>query len=348
MANKVVNPTGMALNTAEDLPSDIGAWRPYFRNKDGRPVVCLKGPNGKPRVQSAPKAYATLREDEFELVDETLVEVAQEQLNAVQDLRDANLSFDAGDFGTVKSEYDEVADTRDADVSMVPNTQADNDAPTFTRRSVPVPIVHRQFHIDLRRLQASRRTGESIDTTTVDQSARKVLEGMEKLVINGTNGPTVDGTTVEGYTSSSNRVTGTLTAAWDSQTGTDIIGDVSNMIQDLVNNFRAGPACLYIPTNYVSVMGEDYKAESGMSVRQRILQFDQIRDVKQVDFLNNDEVLLVRMSRQVVDFAEIQDLTTVDWESGNGFMNFFQVLMAAAPRIKSDANGNSGVVHYTT
>lgn len=319
------------------------ALRPMLVNHNGKeqPVVFI---NGKPRLVG----NALLREDEFKQVDEEVVGVAQETLNAVQDLRDRDLTFNAGDLGTTLSQYDLVNDTTgNAQIDMDPRTHANNDTVTYTRKSVPIPVIHTDFQLPLRRILESRQTGEAVETTRVAHATRDVSETLEDLLLNGSNAPVLNGNTIEGYTNATNRTTGSLTAKWDSQTGTDIIGDVSSMIQDLVDNNMAGPSILYIPTNYVATMGEDYKAESGMTVRERILQFPQIVDVKQADKLANDTVVLVRMARTVIDMAEVEDIQTIQWESGNGFTNFFMVMAAMAPRVKSDNANQSGIVVYS-
>jgi hypothetical protein len=38
-------------------------------------------------------------------------------------------------------------------------------------------------------------------------------------------------------------------------------------------------------------------------------------------------------------------VTTIQWASLSGWTNYFQVYMAGAPRIKTDYDGRSGIVH---
>jgi hypothetical protein len=59
------------------------------------------------------------------------------------------------------------------------------------------------------------------------------------------------------------------------------------------------------------------------------------------------EVLLVQLTSDVVDLPVGQDITTVEWDTKGGLQMHFKVMAAMAPRMKSDANGNTGIVHYT-
>jgi len=51
------------------------------------------------------------------------------------------------------------------------------------------------------------------------------------------------------------------------------------------------------------------------------------------------------MDRSVIDLAVASDLMTIQWESGSGWTNHFQVFASWAPRIKSDFNNRSGICH---
>jgi hypothetical protein len=105
-------------------------------------------------------------------------------------------------------------------------------------------------------------------------------------------------------------------------------------------------------------MSDDYNPGTSdtRTIRERILALGQIADIRVADRLASGvtttvadhSVLLVQMTRDVVDLAIAQDINTTSWQMYGGMVERFKVWACWVPRIKSDFDGRSGVVHIDT
>ncbi|KKM81314.1 hypothetical protein LCGC14_1330980 [marine sediment metagenome] len=126
--------------------------------------------------------------------------------------------------------------------------------------------------------------------------------------------------------------------------------DVLSMVTALVGDNMYGPYWLYVPTDYFVALGDDFKSNSDKTTMQRILEIPGVEQVKASSNLTggaSGEVVLVQPTRDVVDLVIGAQPTTVQWETEGGMVSNFKVLSIMIPRIKSDANSQSGIAHYS-
>src|SRR3990167_8936479 len=126
-----------------------------------------------------------LRKEEWQQLDETLVGVARQRLIGINDLVSRGLSRNLGGLGVVPAQYEQLGDMTAASVDFAGVTDAEKDSVSFTLVSVPVPIFHKDFSINVRRLESSRgpnSIGAPIDRTQVETAAQKVVEQMEEVL----------------------------------------------------------------------------------------------------------------------------------------------------------------------
>lgn len=324
---------------------NVNARRPFL-DRDGNSYVLgvnSDGKVGKIRIN----ATALLRYDEWKDIDRTVIVSAAERLIAVGDLRARGLTHNLGSIGHTISMWETMGDMTEADISMSAITRGEKDVPEFGTAQVPVPIVHKDFSYELRRLAASRAMGGSIDSTTAAIAGRVVAERTEKMLFRGAP-VKVDGATIYGYLTHPDRNTVDLTENWDAvgKTGAEIIGDVQQMLAAARLDRYFGPYMIYVPAGYQGKLGDDYRDSDDRTIRDRILALDnQILDIKIADFLPANNVILVNMTRDVVDLAIAQDITTVQWSVMGGMLEEFKVMAVWVPRIKSTQEGRSGIVH---
>jgi len=292
------------------------------------------------------RSNALLRKDEWKEFDTTVVEVTRQRLNGIADLQARGLTLSLGGLGTLVSQYEAQSDMEDAEINMAGVTPGEEDSIEFDIRSVPIPIIHKDFRINIRRLEASRKLGDSVDTTQSAVAGRRVSDKMEDMLFNGA-GITVDGNTIPGYTNATGITTGSL-STWDHSTNQgNIYGDILDMIQDAHDAHYYGPFVVYIASNRWQYLLGVYDDGSGQTPLQRILNIPGIEEVKASDVLSDNTALMVQMTRDVVDLAVAQDVTTVQWDSQGGMQVHFKVMAALAPRVKRDYNGNTGIVYYS-
>jgi uncharacterized linocin/CFP29 family protein len=326
------------------------AMRPYIDPADGsaRIVVNRGGDDfGTMNVNAALLQY-----DEWKDIDRTVIEVATQRLVGIGDLQSRGLTHPLGSIGQTISLWDKSSDMTQADVDMSGVTEGEEDTPAFDTDQVPVPVVHKSFRVNLRRLEASRRFGESIDVMASSIASRLVAERSEQMLFGGSP-IQVEGGVIYGYTNHPDRTPVTMDTVWTSATPQEIVQDVQAMLQAARNDRHYGPFCMYIPGGYETRLDDDYlvgDAGEGITVttktiRQRILELQGISEIKVADFLTANNVILVQMTRDVVDLAVAQDITTVQWSTNGGMTERFKVMAIWVPRLKSDYDGRSGIVH---
>lgn len=287
-----------------------------------------------------------LRKDEWKLLDDVLVDVGRDRLIGVADLRAAGLVENLGGLGITLSQYEKLSDMSAADIDFAGVTDGEKDSVTFTLVSVPVPIIHKGFDLNIRRLEASRgasAVGQGIDRTQVEVCTLKVTEGIEDLLFNGTipgTGGALTGNTILGYTTATNRNT---VSGSDWGTVTNVTPNVISAIGAAESDGYYGPWNLYVATNQFGQLREFYTDGSGNNNFDRIMRLTGMGAVRPGDRLTDGTAVLVTMRRSTVDVAVGQDLTVVEWESKGGLMLHFKVISAMVGRVKDDANSGSGI-----
>ena len=325
---------------------DALAMRPYLdANGDSR--VAVKNDAGKYGSIQV-NAPATLRYDEWKDLDRTVIEIGVQRLVGIADLQSRGLTHALGSIGNTISQWDRQSGMTDATVDMAGDTSGEEDTPAFETGKVPVPIIHKDFRLNLRRLAASRAMGEGIDVTAAAIASRLVSEKSEAMLFAG-DPIQVDGEKIYGYTTHPDRNLVTMTTAWSSiaqADNDDIVTDVQAMTAAARADRKYGPYVLYIPAAYQGKMDQDYRAAGdSRTLRQRLLQLEGVSDIKVADFLTGNNVVLVQMDRQTVDLATAQDITTVEWPEQGGMVRRYKVMAIWVPRLKSDFDGRMGLVH---
>lgn len=331
---------------------DANQMRPFIGD-DGQPYILVHtgGDRKDPKNYKAQLVNnATLRYDEWRLLDQAVVKIAEQRLVGFDDLRRHLLVTPLSNaMGTTVVTWDEMSDAHEALVSMDPVRKGKNDRVAFNSNHIPIPVVHADYQLSERVLQESRSRGNGLDTLNAERAARKVAEKLEDMLFGSSTILTYGGGSIYTYLTHPDINTLSLAGSWDDTSGPAeaIIADVLAMKQALINDKFYGPYILYIPTAYETVLDEDYKSTSaGMSqtIRQRILQIASIESVVVVDRLPANTVLMVCMQKDVVDLIDGMPMQNVQWDSEGGFIHNYKVMAIQVPRIKSDYDGRCGVV----
>ena len=294
---------------------------------------------------------STLERDEYETLSDRMIQVYQENLVGISDLQGAGLTRSIS-LATQVDLWQTVSEFSEAEVTMDGEAQSENDAVTYTTDGVPVPIVHKDFRISERELQTSRRMNNDLRTDNVAAATRQVTEKLEEVLFQGwaPNVSTKRGDSFElyGYTNHPDRNTH---SGSDWGTAGNIRDDVVAMLDELDIDDIQPPYGIYVarPQYRQFRSAIDPDGDGNLTVRERIMQeFDsEIEFIKPAAKLPDGEAVGVKMSPDVVELAMAEDIQTIEWTSGSGMTNFYKVMAAMAPEIKSDATGASGVVHAT-
>ena len=299
------------------------------------------------------RAQAQLEKDEWKTLDENLKRIAQHELVVVDELRSRGLVTDE-DLSTLIHEWQTTDEMGDADVDMGGETGSTEDGSTFGFEGVPLPIVHKSFRIPYRMLLASRGGGSSLDTENQSKAARKVMEGLEHLVINGWNGQ-VEGYDVPGLATHPDRntVTGSNWSDYANNDADTVRGDLLDAIEANEDD-EHGPG----GTGYLAMFGRGaYQAlrrwDTGTDQERGLLErlenefSSEISAFINAPSLPNDEGLLVKPTDEVVELIVASDLQNVEWQSNDGMTTHMKVMGSITPKVKSDEAGQTGIAHLT-
>lgn len=290
-----------------------------------------------------------LRDEEWETVDDELVQVAQERLSIVDTLLEQNLTRSLS-LGTLVDTWENVSEFGDASLGMSAEAPTDEDGIQYGGDGVPVPVVKKGFRVGRRQLLASRERGQSIQTDSVTASTRTVTERLENLFAYGWDRD-VDGHSLPGFMNHPNVDSASVPGAWDTD-ASNVRPTVKNMISalDVDNNFGPGATgyILHLPAAKNRIISDeiDPYGTGDLNLRQRIMDdfSNEIASIRRTAALEPDEAFMYKPTSETVKVGMAADLQALEWESGSGMTTHVNVMAAMAPEIRSDVNGNVGVV----
>lgn len=300
------------------------------------------------------RANGTLREDEWKQIDDRLLEVAQHSLRAVQDLRDRGLT-QSTDLGTLIHEFERTDEFEEAELDMGAETRGADEHSTFDLKGVPLPIAHKSFHIGFRQLRASRNRGTSLDTMNLAKATRSVSERLETLLFNGwaggAQGFDIPGLRGDNREDNVNDLTG---SDWTDSSGTDaddIRDDLIDGIELLENN-NYGPEgtgylCWIARENYQQLRRRDTGTDQERGLLERLEEEFEFVDFVRADHLDAGEYIMLKPVEDVVELVVASDITNVEWSSHADMTTHMKVMGSITPVVKSDKNGQSGIVNAT-
>lgn len=324
--------------------------RPFINPLDGQAYVNQIIDNegneiAVPFVANNVVSNAVLQRDEWIDIDRVVLKIARERLTGAADLMTRGLTYNlTNPMGKTVLEYQDMNDPGEATIDMDAATQHKNDRPVFLTKYLPIPIIHADFTIAQRVLEASRTHGDPIDTTMAEACTRRVAEKLEDMIFTAETF-TYGGGTIRGYVSNSDKNTVSLSVAWDAsgKTGALILADVIAMKQAMIAAKHYGPYVIYIPTDYETVLDEDYTTGYPKTIRQRILEISGIDSIKVVDRLVADTVVMVEMTSSTVRLVNGFAPTVLQWSTQGGLLHHFKVMAIQVIQTRADQDGNSGI-----
>ena len=328
---------------------NAGAARPYIDPKDGQAYVSIFNREDGKYIM-IPVENALLQKDEWKYLDRRVLPVAQGILTGINDLKAKGLTENLGSLGVTIVEAEHMSDVSEASVDMSGASEGEEDLPEYTTTGIPVPIIHKGFRLDLRKLEASRRVGQGLDVTGAIAATRKVAWKAEEMLFNGVT-LKAGGYSIYGYTNFPQRLRANLTTAWD-EGQTTLLTEVEHMIGMLMDNNFMGPFYLYVPTNYWPVLIKDYSTYKNGTYYDRIMAYPQIEAVRPSSVLGSKEIVMVQLTADVVDLVIGQDIVPVEWDEKGGLVQHMKIMACMAPRlryqIKEDDSSEStscGICH---
>jgi len=323
---------------------EINSLRPYL-DENGRSLqTVIRNGKAEAIVSNAP---ASLRKDDWKLLDEAIIKAAKERLRVVADMNAAGLTFNIPN-GMSKTvlESETQSDINDATISMDGLRQGRNDRPEFDLVNLPLPIIHKDFGYSTRQILASRNGGSPLDTTMAELAGRRVAETIEKLTLGVSSSYAYGGGTIYGFTNFPQRLTFTITDPTGAWTPDVLVSEILAMRNLSQQAFHYGPWAIYTGLAWDEYLDADYSAQKGdNTLRDRIEAIQGIDGVMTADYLTGFDIIMVQKTNDVARMVNGMGLTTVQWETNGGMKINYKVMAINIPQLRADFNGNTGIVH---
>ena len=359
---------GRACVTIQDV--DGGFTRNDSRGGEAKPLLrnylCNELRNrgyNLPMVCNA----ATLRKEQWIQLDQQILLAYRQDLVAAADLEAANSFGGFNAMAKMTLEYQAMSDPGMAYVDMDGTTDGTTDTPLWILRSLPLPITHSDFGFSDRELQVSRSGGTGFDTVMGEAAGRRVAESIEDQTIGNVTGVTYatqtagpgthTGTsTVYGYRNFPQRLTklnftAPTAAGWTPEL---TYNEFLEVIASLLNtNYSKGPYMVYYSTDWFQYMNRVFSVSGGNNpgetLRSMLLKIPEIQDCKYLPRLTQTfSFLIVAMRSEVAQMVNGMDTTTIQWQEKGGLELRFKVMCIKVPRLRSDYNSRTGILHGVT
>jgi hypothetical protein len=294
-------------------------------------------------------ANATLlREDQWEYMEDAVLPISRMKARIVSDLVANGLTLPIPNgLGKTILKWEDSSDISDASISMAAEAADQGDRVVYTPKTLPLPIIHKGFSLNVRELQSSMgQSGEPVDVTNAQASAAKVGEKIESVFALGDTTVTVGGVAVEGILNFTHKQSDVLTAAWTASNA-DPVEDIRSMKQKSINAYHEGPWGVYIPTLYEEVLDDDYVSGYPKTIRQRIMEIGGIQFIHVCNKFTANYVALVELLPTTIRAVIGLQPTMLEWQTMGGLLSHFKVMAIVVPQIRADQAGNSGVVVAT-
>lgn len=336
------------FNSKIDAPAEVGTVETFLQGAGGNIAHRLIA-NGM--SLSKLRNNATLTYDAWKKIDTAVLREYQIRLQGIADLQTKGLTFQTDGLSQTMLQYQDESDITDAELNMDGVTRTDRDRPEYDTLFLPLPIISKNFSFSAREIAASNKTGNALDIRMVEKASRKVAEKAEEILFKGANaytyGSSSESGTIRGYEDATNRTTSSVTAAWSAASGANILTDTISMKQDAIDDRRFGPYTMYVATNIESNLDQNFTTNYATTIRQRILQVDNITEIKVIDQMTAGGVLLINMTSDVVRLVQGLPINTIEWSTDGGMMIHFKVMTILVPQIFNDQSLRSGIVHYS-
>jgi len=279
-------------------------------------------------LQLVGRAQAPLVEEQWKQLDEAVVKAARRVLVGRKVLPIYNLA----DVGVMQVQWDELTEMSRALISMYGETPAE-DVIAYTRKSLVVPILHKDFRIHWRDIVASQRKGAALDTANAESAALVVAQLEDELILSGevAGSPKLG---IQGLATATGRNTEASTGAW--ATSPNAVNSVKNAMEELIADNFYGPYDLILQPSA-------FLAAHTFIGNTAVMQIDKIKELiagkvyvtpalKAADG-GADSAILMESGAENADLCVAQDLKTF-YIQLRDMNHFFKVYEAVVPRIK--------------
>lgn len=297
-----------------------------------------------------------LTKEAWVMLDNVVLEAARDRLRAWADLRAANTYGGFDGMANPILEFERSTDVGEAVEDMDGMTEGRSFAPKFDLQGMPLPITHSDFFLSSRFLAVSKNKGTRMDTTRAEMAGRRIGERIENVTIGiaagttygespGTRYAYANASTVYGYMTHPDRITGSGYATPTGANGTTVLSNWLAIREQLYQNKFFGPYIVYTSTDWDQHLDNLFSTTepSAGTLRKRLLEIEDVQDIRRLDYLTASaypfRTIWVQMKSETARAVNGMEITTVQWPSMGGMRLNFKVMCIQVPQIRSRFTG---------
>lgn len=248
--------------------------------------------------------------------------------------------------------YPQVSDSGAVTFSLDGRLSSKGDQADVKYVGTPTPVIHADPAVfGWRQWEMIRRGGGVIDTTTVGNNQRKVIEGMEDMAINGKPSVVVDGATIYGLRTFPQRNTNTHGLTLGSSTGAQWLSAFRALINALIGDNAYGRITVFVNYGDHSYAdSNDYTANYPKTILSRLLELQQIAEIVPCSKVPANEIIGVANlgTGEWGTILSAMPPTTRPKARHNPEDDYvFDTLAMTAPQFRADYDGRSQIAHLT-
>lgn len=305
------------------------------------------------RQRTGLRIHSTLRRDEWEDLDRMVVDIGKENLRGVMALRTTPGLLRMVSIAKSLAEYNRMSTLPASTITMNPIAEGQRGQVDFALAATPVPFAFNDFQLDLPTLAASRQYGEGLDMLQGAEATYQVTLAWETMLFNGTPALGVSdraGTLhqIAGYTTYSDRNTGTALGDWDDATNGHlyVFETIAEMKRALRDDQFHGPYWLYVNSaNWADL--QLVNAQTDIPPIDVLRRDPELQRIEYSPRLASGELVMLDPKPRTVRWVERFMIRPVEWDEKGGLGTNFRVIGSGAPEIKSTYSGQCGVAHWS-
>lgn len=251
--------------------------------------------------------------------------------------------------------YGKVGDSGNVSVSLDGRQPGKADQALVDYEGTPIPVLSSEAIFGWRQMEQIKRGPGSLDVDTIANHQRKVAERLETMVLDGAPAIKVGGSTIYGLRNFPERTAAThgknLSGAVTPASGAEWVAIFGDLLGKLVADNAYGRVTVFLNySDYLYASINEFAAGYPKTILARLQEIGQVAEFVPASRLLSGEII------------GIAGLATGEWGSILSAMpmvtrplarhNYtddykFQTMVMAAPQFRSDAGGQSNIVHLT-
>lgn len=253
--------------------------------------------------------------------------------------------------------------------SMIPLPRLDSEKPEVTPERVPVYYTLSGWMLDRRELETSRNKGTNLDTSILERKVRAMAEDIEDAVINGGT-PKISGNQAKGLLDSPSLTTLGIGLAWDdpSISGTQILTDLTDAIEEARQQNIYGPFDLVVPPTWYNALQFDFKAALATTILQRLQAVQAGGEsvfIYPADKMPTDTAILYPRDQTTVRLIvgslggqsapqpnddrtpTVVPISVFPWDENGGMIHKWMLGAVIIPNMRDTSIGQTGIIKIT-